>query len=241
MVVGGYVATTGAAEHLQGHALFNKGRHSPAMETLYRIIVGTPLWVFAILAYLVWQGVAALRTRTVPVWRALIVPMVFIAMGLSRMAVGHETGMTPYLFWLVGVVLAAPLAFVTGPRIVAVDRPTGLVTRPGSPVPLIQNVTVFALQYLVAVAGAMHLSRDSELAILGHIVSGGSAGYFAAWARSLPQAVSRSRRIPLVKRDIPCFRQAGAPCPAQRSFCSNVSITSRSRSLSGASVSCEIA
>jgi hypothetical protein len=152
------------------------------MQVAYQIFSGTPLWVFALFAYLVWQGVRSLNPRTVPVWRVLIVPALFIVMGLSRLTLNHETGLTPYLSWLAGAVLFAPLAIATGPRLLAVNRDKGLVTRPGSAVSLIRNVAVFIVQYFVAVAGAMHLSARSELAILGHVVSGGSAGYFATWA-----------------------------------------------------------
>lgn len=152
------------------------------MQVAYRILSGTPLWVFPLFAYLIWQGVRSLKPRTIPAWRALIVPVLFIAMGLSRMALSHEIGMAPYLWWLAGAAFFAPLAFLTGPRLIAVDRTKRLVARPGSPVSLIRNVAVFSLQYLVAVTGAMQLSAHSWLAVVGHVVSGASAGYFAAWA-----------------------------------------------------------
>ena len=57
----------------------------------------------------------------------------------------------------------APLAFLTGPRLLAVDRGKGLVTRAGSALPLIRNVTVFALQYGVAVMAALQLDGHAAV------------------------------------------------------------------------------
>ena len=139
----------------------------------------TPLWAFALLAYLIWQGVASFDVRTVPVWRALVVPSMFIALGLSRLLLGHDAGPVAYAPWLCGAVTFAPLPLLAGPRLLATDRNAGRVTRPGSKLPLIRNVSVFFSQYAVAVATATH---GHQLALVaGHAVSGATAGYFAGW------------------------------------------------------------
>ena len=54
------------------------------MKFAYQVLIHTPVWVFALLAFLVWQGIKAMRPRTVTIWRSLIVPAVFIVWGLSR-------------------------------------------------------------------------------------------------------------------------------------------------------------
>jgi len=64
------------------------------------LLQNTPLWVYLLLAYLVWQGLQSLRPRTQPVWRRLIVPLVFIALGLSRIVQGNGGGTLPLLAWL---------------------------------------------------------------------------------------------------------------------------------------------
>jgi len=45
------------------------------MTFAYQILIHTPPWVWILLAYLVWQGIKAMQPRTVPIWRALIVPV----------------------------------------------------------------------------------------------------------------------------------------------------------------------
>jgi hypothetical protein len=62
------------------------------------------------------------------------------------------------------------------------------VTRPGSVGPLLRNITVFSLQYGVAVASAMKLEPHAAVAIIGHAVSGASAGYFSGWTAALWRA-----------------------------------------------------
>jgi hypothetical protein len=155
------------------------------MLTVTRILTNTPLWVFALLAYLIWQGSQSLRPRTQPIWRMLIVPLVFFLMGLSRLVTARDRGIEPLLAWLVAAVLFALLALSLRPKLLAVDRKSGTVTRPGSSTPLARNITVFVLQYAVAVATAMKLEPHAAVAIIGHAVSGASAGYFSGFAVAL--------------------------------------------------------
>jgi hypothetical protein len=75
--------------------------------------------------------------------------------------------------------------FRAPPQLLAVDRNARTVTRPGSIVPLLRNVTVFVLQYGVAVATAMKLEPHAAVAIVGLAISGASAGYFSGWTVAL--------------------------------------------------------
>jgi len=143
------------------------------MQIAYGILTHTPFWVFVLLAYLIWQGLQALRSRTQAVWRMLVVPLVFFLMGLSRLVLAHDNATAPLFAWLAALALFMALGLFNGPRLLAVDRQTGTVTRPGSVGPLLRNLAVFSLQYGVAVA------------IIGHAVSGASTGYFSGWTAAL--------------------------------------------------------
>src|SRR5437762_8041428 len=119
------------------------------MQVAIRILANTPVWVFALLGYLIWQGSRSLQPRTQPIWRMLIVPLVFFLMGLSRLvtATARDNGLEPLLAWLLAAVLFAAVALSRRPRLLAVNRKSGTVTRPGSATPLVRNITVFVLQY----------------------------------------------------------------------------------------------
>jgi len=155
------------------------------MQVAFRILANTPLWVFALLAYLIWQGWQARQPRTQAIWRMLIVPLVFFLMGLSRLVLARDHGLEPMLAWLVAAILFAALALLRRPQLLAVERSKGVVTRPGGWGGLIRNITVFSLQYGVAVSTAMKLEPHLAVAVIGHAVSGASAGYFSGWAAAL--------------------------------------------------------
>ncbi len=150
------------------------------MPTVLHMLAKTPPWAFLVLAYLVWQGLESLRARTQPFWRVLLVPAFFIAFGVSRI-VGGGARLGALLPWAVGFVVCAPVAFVGGPRLLAVDRSSGLVTRPGGPVPLIRNVGVFALQYAVAVMAGGKTAGSDSASLVAHGLACCTAGYFAGW------------------------------------------------------------
>jgi hypothetical protein len=113
-----------------------------------------------LLAYLIWQGWQSLRSRTQPIWRMLIVPLVFFLMGSSRLLTARDNGLEPLLAWFVAALLFASLALSRGPRLLAVDKKRREVTRPGSAIPLARNVTVFRRGGGRRETGASHRRGD---------------------------------------------------------------------------------
>ncbi len=160
------------------------------MDSISRILSNTPVWVFALFAYLVWQGVQSLRSRVLPVWRVLMAPTVFILMGVSRIVLGRADGQWPIVTWTIAAVVLAAVALVVGRGSAVVDRGGGRVLRPGSPAPLIRNVVVFGLQYGIAVTAARHLDDRFHVAIIGNAVSGAIAGYFVGWTAAFRYAAT---------------------------------------------------
>src|SRR3954447_3367973 len=154
------------------------------MPVVIGILTNTPPWVFALLALLIWQGCMALRPSSQPLPRMLIVPAVFFLMGLSRLVLGGKS-IDLVLVWVASAAVFAALALYAGPRSVTVDGETGRILRPGSVVPLIRNLTIFMLQYAVAVVTAMKLAAYWNVAATAQAVSGACAGYFLGWTIAL--------------------------------------------------------
>ena len=154
------------------------------MQAIVEIVTHTPLWVWPLFAWLVWQGVQALQERTRPLWRSLIVPAVFFVMGLRRALVAND-GVNPTLAWLVAALAFGALAWTHGPRVIAVDRASGAITRPGSAVPLVRNILVFLTQYAIAATAAMHLDPAGFGTLMSYALSGATSGYFAGWSAAL--------------------------------------------------------
>jgi hypothetical protein len=116
------------------------------MKFALGIVTHTPLWAWALLAYLVWQGIKAMQPRTTTVSRALIVPAIFIVWGLSRIGFGQQAYGPPLFAWTAAALVLLPLGVLT-PRPFEVDHATGQIIRPGSVFPLVRNLVVFGLQY----------------------------------------------------------------------------------------------
>ncbi len=156
------------------------------------IITHTPIWAWILLAYLVWQGVKAMRPRTTTIWRALIVPAVFIIWGLSRLGFGPQGSIAPLVAWIAAALVLLPVGVLT-PRPFEVDHANGRIIRPGSIYPLIRNLIVFGLQYTVAVIAAIHADDRAMAAIVGRAVSGATAGYFIGSTIALLRQYWRKR------------------------------------------------
>jgi len=157
------------------------------------IITHTPLWVWPLLAYLVWQGIKAMQPRTTTIWRALIVPAVFIVWGLTRLGFGQQGSIAPLIAWIAAALLLLPVGILT-PRPFEVDHATGLIKRPGSVFPLIRNILVFALQYTIAVLAALHADDLAIGALIGRAVSGAMSGYFIGSTIAMLREYRRKRR-----------------------------------------------
>lgn len=147
------------------------------MTMAYQILTHTPLWVWILLAYLVWQGIQSMQPRATPIWRALILPVVFIVWGMSRINFGPQGSAWPLTAWIVAALALLPLGVLT-PRPFDVDHKTGEIIRPGSAFALIRNLVVFSLQYAVGVISAIDAIDRALAIIVGRAISGATAGYF---------------------------------------------------------------
>jgi hypothetical protein len=156
------------------------------MPNMLVILTHTPWWAWALCALLVARGVPALRTRTVPVVRLLIVPAVFMTWGIGSLAVRSAGSPVLAAAWFACAVAGVAIGWQTT-RLdgVRIDRVAGRVTLPGSVVPLVRNLSIFLVKYALGVAAALAPAWRGDIALWSIGVSGLSAGYFAAWVMRL--------------------------------------------------------
>lgn len=147
------------------------------------ILQGTPTWVFALLVVLVWLGAKRLRPSTMSLARVWTVPAIFIFWGLSGLFAHSGSPLDIASHWLVGAALGAGLgAWSPSPDALRFDHRNRLVHQPGSVLPLLRNLAIFAGHYLLQVFAATHPHlRDSAMG-WDLYVSGFSAGFFIGWA-----------------------------------------------------------
>jgi hypothetical protein len=167
------------------------------MTQIINILLNTPWWVFALFVMLVLLGVQALRPRTIPVWRLLITPGVFIAWGLISLTLQPSVSSSfLWLDWLAAAAIGCTIAWLTT-RAPDIQR-ASIVVVPGSAVTLVRNMVIFAAKYGLAVAAAIAPAQRQQLALWDVAVSGASAGYFLGWLAILGLAYWRATGPALV-------------------------------------------
>lgn len=157
------------------------------MEMFTQIIIHTPVYVWGLLVYLVIMGIKGRETHTVTVWRMLFVPAIFIAVGFVHFDSTSDQFSTFVTSCFAGVLVLAPVGYLTGPRILAVDRENKTIKLAGTILPLIRNLIFFCAQYVLAVLNSIYPEDQSTLVWITGAVSGASVGYFGGWLIALFQ------------------------------------------------------
>ena len=161
------------------------------MSSLVSLLSHTPLFVWAILAVLLWQGWRSLHRRTRPVWSMVLVPVVVA--GAELLALWRAGLDAPaMLLWFACCLAACPLGRATGPRRVSVAPAGGPVVWAGSRAPLVRNLCVFAAHYLLAATQALHPDAQAGLALGEAALSGATIGYVAGWGLTLLRSLRRA-------------------------------------------------
>jgi len=165
--------------------------------SLVEIIHGAPIWVWVLLVYLLSRGFKALKSGTAPLSRLAIIPAVFAGWGILHLLTSPLVGWSAALAWsfgalagiVVGVFLASRSRFI-------VDPAANTVMLPGSVVPLVLIVLIFATKFWLGVelATVTNLSMLGWYAMIDASVSGIVAGVFGGRFLTYWRAMS-ARRI----------------------------------------------
>ncbi|MBM3569532.1 MAG: hypothetical protein FJX46_12370 [Alphaproteobacteria bacterium] len=123
----------------------------------FQILQGAPLWVWPLLALLVALGLMQARSRQVTRTRVLVLPLAMV--GLSLYGVWAALGISPSSVgaWLLGVAAAyfANERIFRAPNGVTYDPATARFAIPGSWVPLVLMLAIFAARFAVGVTAAL--------------------------------------------------------------------------------------
>jgi hypothetical protein len=136
-------------------------------------------------------GLQALNDRTLALSRLLIIPAVFIGWGLLSLA---QRGTVPLLIadWAICLCVGVALGFATTHNQFQI-APTGAVAIKGSVVPLVRNLAIFAVKYVLTAAVMIRPPLRDAVAPYDIAVSGLAAGYFFGWLIRLMRAFLASR------------------------------------------------
>lgn len=120
---------------------------------LIQILSHTPAYVWAILAFLIYRGVAAMRERELTARQLTVIPIVMLCLSLQDIAARFGQHLMPLFAWLLAAGGAAFFVWrFAATRIVV--RTAGLRMQ-GSAAPLAMMLGVFVLKYAASVAWAV--------------------------------------------------------------------------------------
>ncbi|MBS0221406.1 MAG: hypothetical protein JSR91_11770 [Proteobacteria bacterium] len=165
------------------------------MPSLFEIVAHTPLWVWFVMALVVWLGPQGLRPRIVPIWRPALLPMVGLALSLSGVAQALHPGLA-LAGWSAAFVLALPLGHAIGCRRPVRRRPDGRLEIAGGWFALIFGVSIFAVRYALGVLfGVAPALAHQPLwiclsAAVGGFVSGIGVGWFSGLLMQARQSLT---------------------------------------------------
>lgn len=160
---------------------------------LQQILIKTPVYVWAILAFLVYRGVLAAREREMTLTRMAIVPVVMLAL----YAIAAQFGMASVAMpaWLLGAAVLTLQRLAFGRSCVLAVAGAGRVRLRGSWTPLALMLTVFSIKYVLGVVLAILPGMAGQAVFVATVcfLLGLCNGYFLG---QLARDIASARRIP---------------------------------------------
>ncbi|AKZ61911.1 hypothetical protein F506_03810 [Herbaspirillum hiltneri N3] len=124
---------------------------------LQQIIIHTPLWVWAMLAFLVYRGWLAAADRESPLFKVALIPLLLLVLSLNGLyQQAHADARALAVAALAALVSGVLSATAAGRSGITPYPDRGTVWLRGSWMPLLMMVSVFAVKYTVGVLQAMH-------------------------------------------------------------------------------------
>ncbi len=165
------------------------------MTPVLQIVANTPIWVWALLAYLLFIGIRALRPATAPLWRVAILPAVFFVWGLASLYQMHGLALQRVLPWAVALAGGIGVGMlIASLQPIRADKVRHLVRTAGGPLTLVLILLIFTTKYEF---GFLHATQPglfaqarfwlSEIAISG-LLAGMFIGRFAGLMRQYSAA-----------------------------------------------------
>jgi hypothetical protein len=130
---------------------------------IQQIISHTPVYVWALLAFLIYRGVVAAKDREVSLGKLFIIPVVMLVISLAGINGHGLLGAGVWGVWLTGVLASVLVVWTADKGGIVVDRAAGTVLQRGSWTPLVLMIAIFVTKYSVAVLSAMHPELQRQM------------------------------------------------------------------------------
>ncbi len=151
------------------------------MNGFLRILQGAPLWVWPLLALLLFLGIRSLRARSTPVASLVALPLAFFGLSLSNLLPLDALAPLRIGVWLAALTVGiAPGWLLVRPDRIAIDRARRRVAVPGSVVPLVLMLAAFVVGFYFGYLFARYpeLKSDPLTLAIASTYRGLMSGYF---------------------------------------------------------------
>ncbi len=153
-----------------------------------QIIANTPRWVWVLLLALLWLGLSQALPRTTSLKRITIMPLAMTGLSLYGTVTAFGADPTVLLLWLTSASLMVVLLMQRSlPEATRYDPASRRFAMPGSWVPLMLIVGLFATKYVVGATSAMRpeLAHEAGFSLGFALLYGAFSGVFLARAARL--------------------------------------------------------
>lgn len=162
------------------------------------IVTHAPAWVWFLLTGLLAFGLMQARDRLVSLRLATVLPLVMLVLSFRAVVSTFVPSADHVMAWLMGVAVAVAATHLSGwPRGIEWDAHRQRIAVPGSWVPLVLFLAIFALKFTVGAAMATHaaITGDPAFAPVVAWAYGACSGVFlrrgiAMW-RAAPSRIGR--------------------------------------------------
>lgn len=166
---------------------------------IQQIISHTPVYVWALLAFLIYRGWLASQDREASLRKVALIPLVMVGLAVTSISSSGPLGDGVWALWALGAAASAAAIWQLSSGEIVVNRAAGTIVQRGSWMPLVLMIAIFVTKYAVAVMSAMHpelphsVPFAASVALLYGVFNGLFLGrlarYAAAWQRQ-PVAVA---------------------------------------------------
>jgi hypothetical protein len=137
---------------------------------LQQIIVNTPVWVWALLAFLIYRGILSSVDREIALRNIFIIPVVMLGLSLQGIATAFGTDAAAASSWLVCTIAGTGLAWhLFRSDSIAAYPDRGVIFQQGSWAPLMLMLGIFFTKYAVAVMLALDSGHKQQALFVGAV------------------------------------------------------------------------
>ena len=131
---------------------------------LAQIILNTPVWVWALLMFLIYRGILASADREISLKKTFIIPVVMLALSVQGIVSTFGINMAAVLPWLACISAGGIAAWYLFNRDrITVNPARDSVFQQGSWMPLVLMMGIFLTKYVVAVLLKLEPGHRQEI------------------------------------------------------------------------------